>query len=259
LGVEATQFPEQLSVAAVESSSGVLAVSGGGGEAVIDLTPDLVIVDSTALREPRGLLRAASWQLFIKRGIDVVGSMLLMVVLLPLLLVTALAVLVSSHGPVLYVHERIGRDGRPFRMLKFRSMRHEADDEREDVVHLNQATGPVFKIPDDPRMTRVGHVIRKLSIDELPQLVNVLVGDMSLVGPRPPLPDEYATYDDRERRRLAVTPGITCIWQVSGRSDLDFKTWVSMDLEYIETWTLRKDLEILARTVPAVVSGRGAY
>jgi lipopolysaccharide/colanic/teichoic acid biosynthesis glycosyltransferase len=259
LGVEATQFPEHLSVAAVESSSGTLTVSGGGGDVVIDLTPDLVIVDSPARQDRRGLLQAASWQLFVKRGIDVVGSMLLMVVLLPLLLVTALAVFVSSHGPVLYVHERIGRDGRPFRMLKFRSMRLEADEEREDVVHLNQATGPVFKIPDDPRMTRVGHVIRKLSIDELPQLVNVLVGDMSLVGPRPPLPDEYATYDLRERRRLSVTPGITCIWQVSGRSDLDFETWVQMDLEYIESWTLRKDLRLLVQTVPAVVSGRGAY
>ena len=205
------------------------------------------------------MLRAAPWQLVAKRCIDIVGGAVLLVVLLPLLLVTAAAVLVSSRGPVLFLHERVGRDGKAFGMLKFRSMRVGAHEARDEILHLNQATGPVFKIADDPRITAVGRVIRKLSIDELPQLVNVLKGDMSLVGPRPPLPEEYATYSERERGRLAVTPGITCIWQVSGRSDLDFETWVEMDLEYIESWTIRKDLALMLQTIPAVVSGRGAY
>jgi lipopolysaccharide/colanic/teichoic acid biosynthesis glycosyltransferase len=262
LGAEATQFPDPPEVEALESDSLVLALvpsEGGGSDAVIDLTADLTALEESPRPSRKGLLRAAPWQLVLKRGIDVVGSLLLLVILLPILLVTALAVLLSSSGSILYVHERVGRDGRPFRMLKFRSMRKEAEDERGDILHLNQAVGPVFKIPDDPRMTRVGRVIRKLSIDELPQLVNVLAGDMSLVGPRPPLPEEYATYDAGQRHRLSVTPGLTCIWQVSGRSDLDFETWVEMDLEYIESWNLRKDLAILLQTVPAVLSGRGAY
>jgi lipopolysaccharide/colanic/teichoic acid biosynthesis glycosyltransferase len=264
LGVDATQFPDQFSVAAVDSSSpvGALALSGGGGgEAILDLTADLVVVDSRSLGRAgrRGLLLAAPWKLFVKRCIDVVGGVVLLLVVLPLLLVTAAAVLVTSRGPVLFLHERIGRDGRPFRMLKFRSMRVGAHEDRGEILHLNQATGPVFKIAEDPRITSVGRVIRKLSIDELPQLLNVLRGDMSLVGPRPPLPEEYATYSERERGRLAVTPGITCIWQVSGRSDLDFETWVEMDLEYIDSWTIRKDLTLLLKTIPAVVSGRGAY
>jgi lipopolysaccharide/colanic/teichoic acid biosynthesis glycosyltransferase len=117
----------------------------------------------------------------------------------------------------------------------------------------------VFKIRDDPRLTRVGRLIRKLSIDELPQLMNVIAGQMSLVGPRPPLPEEYATYDPRARRRLSVRPGLTCIWQVSGRSDLDFRRWVDMDLEYIDTWSFGQDLKLLLLTIPAVLSGRGAY
>ncbi len=262
LGLEGTQFPDSLSVSAVETSPtiGGLALSGGGGETVLDLTTDLVVLEAPARhRERRGLLGAASWQLFVKRGIDIVGSALLIVLLLPLLLVTACAVAVSSRGPVLYMQKRIGRDGEPFRMLKFRSMRVDAHEDRGDIVHLNQATGPIFKIPNDPRITSVGHLIRKLSVDELPQLINVLKGDMSLVGPRPPLPDEYATYGARERQRLAVTPGITCVWQVSGRSDLDFETWVEMDLAYIQSWTVREDLRILLQTIPAVVSGRGAY
>ena len=144
-------------------------------------------------------------------------------------------------------------------MFKFRSMKVEAHEDRDEILHLNELEGPVFKIRDDPRVTRVGRAIRKLSIDELPQLLNVLAGDMSLVGPRPPLPEEYETYGPRERQRLAVKPGITCIWQVSGRSDLDFETWVDMDLEYIEGWTIRQDLKLLVLTIPAVLSGRGAY
>ena len=195
----------------------------------------------------------------VKRSMDLVGALLLLVLLAPVLAIAALMVRVSSPGPALFVQERMGRHGRPFRMLKFRSMRVDAHQERIEVGHLNEATGPVFKIRDDPRLTPVGRVLRRLSLDELPQLINVVRGDMSLVGPRPPLPEEYATYDSRERRRLAVTPGITCLWQVSGRSDLDFATWVELDLKYIASWSLLLDLKILLRTIPAVLSGRGAY
>jgi lipopolysaccharide/colanic/teichoic acid biosynthesis glycosyltransferase len=257
LGFDAARITEPPSVAAVEPELEGLTVAGAGGERLIDLT---VVESPVELLRPRtGLLAAARWQLAVKRAVDIVGSALLLVVLLPVFVLASLAIVLTSRGPLLYAHERIGRDGEPFRMIKFRSMRRDAHEERGDVLHLNQATGPVFKIAEDPRITPVGRVLRRLSIDELPQLVNVLKGDMSLVGPRPPLPDEYETYDDRERGRLSVTPGITCIWQVSGRSDLDFDTWVSMDLDYIETWTLRKDLKIMLRTVPAVLSGRGAY
>jgi len=265
-GVEAAPLTEPPSVAsrARTSSVGSPPIAGGaGGEAVLDLRSeplvDLRLVEAEETLERRGLLAAAGWQRITKRWIDVFGSLFLVVLLSPVLFATAVAIKVTSRGPILYTHERIGRDGEPFRMFKFRSMRLGAHDDRDGVLHLNEAGGPVFKIKDDPRLTRVGRVIRRLSIDELPQLLNVLRGDMSLVGPRPPLPEEYATYGPRERQRLQVTPGLTCIWQVSGRSDVDFDRWVEMDLEYIEDWTIRLDLKLLLLTIPAVVSGRGAY
>lgn len=243
--------------------------AAGAADAMIDLSADgsiglsIVEVDiavpTQGVRDRVGLLEAARWQLAVKRLIDVAGSLTLLIGLLPVLLVTAAAIRLTSRGPALYVQERIGRDGRPFRMLKFRSMRVSAHDQRDQITHLNEVPGPVFKIRRDPRLTRVGRVIRRLSIDELPQLLNVLRGEMSLVGPRPPLPEEYATYGPRERERLRVLPGLTCIWQVSGRSDLDFDTWVEMDLEYIRRWTIRQDLKLLLLTIPAVLSGRGAY
>ncbi len=234
------------------------------GDVIVDLSgPDAVIdlrerqTDAPAIR---GLLSARPWQLAMKRAVDLVGSTLGLLILLPLLMIAALAVKVSSPGPVFYASERVGRDGRPFRMMKFRSMAHGAHDSRATHHHLNiHDSGPVFKIRDDPRVTRVGRFLRRCSIDELPQLWNVLRGDMSLVGPRPPLPEEFLLYGARERRRLDVKPGITCIWQVSGRSDLDFETWVDMDLAYIDTWSLRLDARLLGRTVAAVLTGRGAY
>jgi len=234
------------------------------GDVIVDLSGPDAVID---LRERQteapavgGLLSARPWQLALKRAVDLVGSTLGLLVLLPLLMIAALAVKVSSPGPVFYVSERVGRDGRPFRMMKFRSMAHGAHDSRATHHHLNiHDSGPVFKIRDDPRVTRVGRFLRRCSIDELPQLWNVLRGDMSLVGPRPPLPEEFLLYGARERRRLDVKPGITCIWQVSGRSDLDFETWVDMDLAYIDTWSLRLDARLLGRTVAAVLTGRGAY
>jgi lipopolysaccharide/colanic/teichoic acid biosynthesis glycosyltransferase len=258
--------PPSLPTVVGAASAGALPVTGApAGDAVIDLRAE-PLVDLRLIETPsepivgrRGLIEAAWWQRIVKRWVDVFGSFFLLLLLSPVLLISASAIKLSSRGPVLFVHERIGRGGVPFRMFKFRSMRVSAHESRGEVQHLNEAGGPVFKIREDPRITRVGRVLRKLSLDELPQLLNVLRGDMSLVGPRPPLPEECATYGPRERRRLAVTPGITCIWQVSGRSDLDFDTWVDMDLEYIDTWNVRRDLWLLLRTIPAVLSGRGAY
>jgi exopolysaccharide biosynthesis polyprenyl glycosylphosphotransferase len=206
-----------------------------------------------------GLLTAKRWALVSKVILDVVVSAMLIVLLLPVLLAAAVAVAVSSPGPIIYRQTRIGRHGRPFTMYKFRSMRSEAHDIRRGLVDRSDVTGPVFKMRNDPRITAVGRVLRKFSIDELPQLVNVLKGDMSLVGPRPPLPEEVETYGPRERLRLMVTPGLTCIWQVSGRSDIDFATWVELDIAYIDQWTLFGDLLLLVRTIGAVITARGAY
>jgi lipopolysaccharide/colanic/teichoic acid biosynthesis glycosyltransferase len=207
-----------------------------------------------------GLLAAHRWQLALKRAVDLAGSALGLVLLSPLLLAAAFAVKASSLGPVFYVSERVGRAGRPFRMVKFRSMIHGAHGARDHHGHMNiHDSGPVFKIRDDPRVTRIGRLMRRCSIDELPQLWNVLRGDMSLVGPRPPLPEEFLHYGPREQRRLEVKPGVTCIWQVSGRSDIDFETWIDMDIAYIDTWSLRLDARLLGRTVAAVLTGRGAY
>lgn len=236
-------------------------------ERAIDLNGDadtflelsrLVELESPAIQE-EGLLTASWWQLAAKRAIDIVGSLVLVCLLLPVFVVVGLAIAFTSLGPVLYRQQRVGRDGRPFTMWKFRSMYDRAHDQRDRHAEANECSGPVFKIRNDPRMTPVGRVIRRLSIDELPQFFNVIAGSMSLVGPRPPLPEECVHYDDREMGRLLVKPGITCIWQVSGRSDVDFDTWVDLDLEYIRTWTLRKDVALLLRTVPAVITGRGAY
>jgi len=190
---------------------------------------------------------------------DILFSVTLLVILVPIILLVAVAIKINSRGPVLYAQERIGRDGRPFLMLKFRSMVEGADEQLERVLHLNAREGPVFKMKSDPRVTKVGAVLRRYSIDEIPQFVNVLRGEMSLVGPRPPLPREFEAYDSRERQRMAVAPGLTCTWQVSGRSDLDFATAVDMDLAYIDSWTVRKDMKLLVMTLPAVLSGRGAY
>lgn len=238
-------------------------------EMLLDLTPmestriayraSESIVEPLAELPTRGLPGATRWRLAVKRSMDIVLSAVAIVILTPLLLAVALLVKVTSRGPVFYVQERVGRAGEPFRMLKFRSMHLDAHDRRDEHVDANIHQGPIFKIRDDPRVTPVGHVIRRLSIDELPQLFNVLVGNMSLVGPRPPLPEEFLDYTARERQRLLVKPGVTCIWQVSGRSDIDFPTWVEMDLDYIRTWSLWLDLKLLLKTVPAVLSGRGAY
>jgi lipopolysaccharide/colanic/teichoic acid biosynthesis glycosyltransferase len=206
-----------------------------------------------ALGERRG-------QFAVKRLMDIAGSLMMLITLTPLMLAIGIVIRLTSPGPIIYAQRRIGKGGHPFTMYKFRSMDREAHDLRYLHAHRNRpTTGPVFKVPDDPRVTRVGRVIRRLSLDELPQLLNVLRGDMSLVGPRPALPEEYALCDDFVRQRTQVKPGLTCTWQISGRSDVDFLRWVDMDLQYIQEWSLRVDLSLLLRTIPAVFRGYGAY
>ena len=177
----------------------------------------------------------------------------------PVLLLFALLIKLDSRGPVLYRSTRLGKHGRPFTFYKLRSMYAGADRERERLQHLNEVDGPVFKISRDPRITRIGRWIRCTSVDELPQFLNVLRGDMSMVGPRPPLPSEVEQYEAWQRRRLEVKPGITCLWQISGRSRLGFNEWMRLDLEYIKRQSLATDLRILWRTIPAVISREGAY
>jgi exopolysaccharide biosynthesis polyprenyl glycosylphosphotransferase len=194
-----------------------------------------------------------------KRACDVVVSALGLLVLLPLFAVVAAAIKATSPGPVIFRQERVGLRGRPFTLLKFRTMCAGADLMLEDLRDRNEADGPLFKLREDPRVTRVGAVLRRYSIDELPQLWNVLKGEMSLVGPRPPLAGEVALYEEWQLDRLEVRPGITGLWQVSGRSELSFEDYVRLDLFYVENWSIAYDLFILSKTVPLLVSTRGAY
>ncbi len=197
-------------------------------------------------------------ELAFKRMLDVGISMLILLLTLPVLLIAALAIRLSSPGSVVFKQERIGLNGRIFTLYKFRTMIEDAHERRGEVTHLNEMTGPVFKAKDDPRVTSVGRWLRKFSLDEVPQLWNVLKGDMSLVGPRPPIPEEVASYHRWHRRRLSMKPGLTCLWQISGRNNVDFDRWMQLDLQYIDNWSPSLDLKILLRTIPAVLSGRGA-
>jgi exopolysaccharide biosynthesis polyprenyl glycosylphosphotransferase len=193
-----------------------------------------------------------------KRLFDIAVSAALLVLLSPVLVVTAALVKLTSRGPVLFRQERVGLLGRRFYMLKFRSMVANAEALKPALLGQNEQSGPVFKMKRDPRVTAVGRFIRKYSVDELPQLVNVLRGDMSIVGPRPPLPGEVARYQAWQRRRLSVRPGITCVWQVNGRGEISFQDWMLLDMRYIDHWSFAKDLDLILRTVPAVLRGRGA-
>ncbi|MCA1709091.1 MAG: sugar transferase, partial [Actinobacteria bacterium] len=183
---------------------------------------------------------------------------LLLVLVAPVLLGIAIAVRCDG-GPVLFRQSRVGRHGKPFRMIKFRSMERNAEERRSEFEDSNDADGPLFKLVDDPRVTKVGAFLRRYSLDELPQLFNVLTGSMSLVGPRPPLPAEVATYSRDAQRKLLVKPGLTGLWQISGRSDLSWEESVRLDLRYVENWSLALDALIIWRTVGAVVQGTGAY
>lgn len=194
----------------------------------------------------------------IKRAIDIVFSILALVLLLPLCLAIAVAIKLDSRGPILYWSERIGRKGRVFRFAKFRTMVRDAEQRRRHLIQLNERDGVLFKISNDPRITRIGKILRKYSLDEIPQILNVLSGDMSLVGPRPPLGSEVQKYNLRHLRRLDVQPGITGLWQVASRRDPSFDSYISCDMTYIENWSLWLDLKIIARTVGVVVAGTGS-
>ncbi|OBY76960.1 exopolysaccharide biosynthesis polyprenyl glycosylphosphotransferase [Paenibacillus sp. KS1] len=195
----------------------------------------------------------------IKRMSDVLLSSMALIILSPILLLTALCIKVESKGSVIYKQQRVGKNGKVFNMFKFRSMVNDADKMIDTLAKANEVDGIAFKMKNDPRITKVGRFIRKYSIDELPQLFNVLLGNMSLIGPRPPLDIEVAQYGDWEWRRLEVLPGITGLWQVSGRSDLSFQQWVNLDIYYIENWSIALDLKILLKTIPVVLKGEGAY
>lgn len=195
----------------------------------------------------------------LKRLMDIVGSSVGLILLSPVFAITALLIKLEDGGPVFFASDRAGKWGRKFRMFKFRSMILNAEEMKQDLLQQNETGGVIFKIKRDPRITRVGRVIRKLSIDELPQLYNVFKGDMSLVGPRPHPLKEVELYTLTDRRRLEVIPGLTCFWQVSGRSDVSFENQVGLDVQYIESQSLWGDIKLLLKTIPAVISGRGAY
>ena len=195
-----------------------------------------------------------------KRMIDVVGSLVGMVLLSPVFLGIAIAVKTTSPGPVIFAQVRVGRYGRHFRFYKFRSMRVDAEERKADLLAKNESKdGVIFKMKDDPRITKVGKILRRTSLDELPQLWNVFIGDMSLVGPRPPVPSEVAEYTLEDRKRLDVIPGITCLWQIKGRSEIPFHEQVRLDKEYIQAPGFWKDVKILLKTIPAIIGGKGAY
>ena len=214
----------------------------------------------------RRSLRLRAWKFTVfgayaaKRAIDIAGSALGLILLSPVFLAIAAAVKLSSPGPVFFCQTRVGRYGRHFKFYKFRSMRQAAEALKDGLMHKNESKdGVIFKMKDDPRITKVGRFLRRTSLDELPQLWNVFIGDMSLVGPRPPVPSEVEKYSLEDRKRLDVIPGITCLWQIKGRSDIPFNEQVRLDKEYILAPGLWKDLVILFKTIPAIIGGKGAY
>jgi lipopolysaccharide/colanic/teichoic acid biosynthesis glycosyltransferase len=225
----------------------------------------LVSRASSALEpEPQQLqtLQSPYWtstaHVLVKRFMDLAFSLILIVATLPIMLVLAIAIKVDSRGPALYNWDVVGKNGIPFRSWKLRSMCIGADSMKAELFARNEMRGPVFKLENDPRVTRVGKFLRRYSLDELPQLFSVLRGDVSLVGPRPPLQSEYVFFSDYQKQKLSVKPGITCLWQVSGRNEIqDFDEWVKLDLEYIRTWSLWLDCKILLSTVATVLGGTG--
>ena len=197
---------------------------------------------------------------FFKRFMDIVLAVMALILGSPVFLITALLVKLTSPGPIIFSQVRVGRFGRHFKFYKFRSMYIDAEARKAELLKHNESgDGVIFKMKHDPRITPIGRFIRKFSIDELPQLFNVILGDMSLVGPRPPLPQEVRTYTLEERKRLNITPGITCLWQVSGRSELPFSRQIALDKEYIASRSVWKDFLILLKTIPAILTGRGAW
>lgn len=198
--------------------------------------------------------------LYTKRFLDIVGSLVGLIILMPLFLLISLLIKVENPtGPVIFKQKRVGKHGKTFDMYKFRSMVCNAEDLKASLQQQNEASGPVFKMKSDPRITKIGKFIRKTSIDELPQLVNVFKGDMTIVGPRPALPDEVAQYTNYEKQRISVTPGLTCFWQVNGRSNISFKEWVEMDLDYIRCRTTLVDIKLICKTILVLFGSKDAY
>lgn len=231
-----------------------------------DLEGLLKELSSRTAGNTRRSLRLKAWKFtvrstyVVKRIIDILGSLAGMVILSPLFLGIALAIRLTSPGPVIFSQIRVGRYGRHFKFYKFRSMYQDAEERKASLLAKNESKdGVIFKMKDDPRITKVGRFIRRASIDELPQLWNVFIGDMSLVGPRPPVPKEVEEYTLEDRKRLDVIPGITCLWQVMGRSEIPFREQVRLDKEYILAPGIWKDIAILFKTIPAILGGKGAY
>jgi exopolysaccharide biosynthesis polyprenyl glycosylphosphotransferase len=198
------------------------------------------------------------WSMFFKYLLDRIIALAGLALVSPIMLGTAILIKITSKGPVLFKQQRCGLNGRKFTLYKFRTMVDNAEDLKASLSNMNEMDGPMFKITNDPRLTRVGKNLRKYSVDELPQLLNVLFGDMSLVGPRPPLPSEVSQFDHWQRRKLSMKPGITCLWQINGRNNVNFEEWMKLDLKYIDNWSLWLDTKILLKTIPAVMKGTGA-
>ncbi|MDD2213492.1 MAG: sugar transferase [Oscillospiraceae bacterium] len=218
-------------------------------------------LEEFSVQEPLCKLSGSREKIYltVKRFFSIIFSILGLLLSLPVFIIVAAFIKIEDGGPVFYAQTRLGKDGAPFTMYKVRSMVIDAEAKKAELLQHNEHDGPAFKMTHDPRVTRVGRFIRKTSIDELPQLWNVLKGDMSLVGPRPPLPREVKAYDAYQLGRLAVKPGLTCYWQIGGRSELSFNDWVALDLRYIRERSLTTDLKILLKTVPAVLSRKGAF
>jgi lipopolysaccharide/colanic/teichoic acid biosynthesis glycosyltransferase len=256
-GTHSTAGRSGLAAAVHISGNGHVRANGNGRwPELVPLTGGVLVRALPAYEAPA---EAGLYLRYGKRALDLLGASLGLLLSAPLLLIAAVLIKLESRGPVIYRSIRIGRGARPFTFLKLRSMVDGAEQNRQKLSHLNEADGPVFKISADPRVTRIGRLLRMTSIDEIPQLWNVLRGEMSLVGPRPPIAEEVVQYEPWQLRRLDVVPGITCLWQISGRSRIGFQEWMRLDLEYIRHRSFLLDLKILIRTIPAVLSREGAY
>ncbi len=263
------QFVDEIFFTTPPDSSIVLEVLDKAREYGIDLRIVPHMYDGLAWRSPIEYVgqfptiplhsgKAPEFALFIKRGLDIAFSGLLLLLVAPAMLAIAIAIKLDTPGPVFYRSERIGKKGRTFRCFKFRTMVPDAEARRADIMHMNERDGVLFKISNDPRITRIGRILRKYSLDELPQFFNVLSGDMSVVGPRPPIASEVREYKLSHLRRLDVTPGITGLWQVQGRQDPSFDSYISLDVTYIENWSVWLDIKIIIRTVAVVFAGTGS-
>jgi lipopolysaccharide/colanic/teichoic acid biosynthesis glycosyltransferase len=258
-GTHATAGPGSVVAVVRNGGNGHVNTHGNGSSRWPELVPLAGGVLARSLPAYEAPAETGLYLRYGKRLLDVLGASLGLLLGSPLLLIAALLIKLESRGPVIYKSIRIGRGARPFAFLKLRSMVDGAEQHRQKLSHLNEADGPVFKIAADPRVTRIGRLMRMTSIDELPQLWNVLRGEMSLVGPRPPIAEEVVQYEPWQLRRLDVVPGITCLWQISGRSRIGFQEWMRLDLEYIRHRSFQLDMKILIRTIPAVLSREGAY